>query len=241
MSDGGPAVGLPFGEASAARADGLSIWVMHAVRLGSPSAAVLCLGAHCDDIEIGCGGTLLRWRRERPELEVHWVVFSADATRRGEAEAAAARFLGEGGVKRLVVHDFRDGFFPYEGVAVKEAFEHLKHSVRPDVVFTHQRDDRHQDHRLVSELTWNTFRDHLILEYEVPKWDGDLGQPNAFSPLEERDVDAKVAALVDIYSSQRDRRWFDPDTFRGLMRLRGVECGTRFAEAFHARKLVLST
>jgi len=201
---------------------------------------VLCLGAHCDDIEIGCGGTLLRWRRERPTLEVHWVVFASDPVRRREAELGAACFLGDPRAERLVVHDFREGFLPYHGGAVKEAFEALKQDLRPDLIFTHQRDDRHQDHRLVSELTWNTFRDHLILEYEVPKWDGDLGQPNTFLPLEAQDVEAKIAALIEVYASQRSRHWFDADTFRGLMRLRGVECGAPWAEAFHARKLVLS-
>lgn len=207
-------------------------------RVDSPGR-VLALGAHCDDIEIGCGGTLLELAAQRPRLEVTWVVFCSTAERAAEARASARDFLR--GVPRaeVVVHAFRDGFLPWSGPAVKEAFEALKKSVAsPDVIFTHQRDDRHQDHRLVSELTWNTWRQHLILEYEIPKYDGDLGHPNFFSPLKPEVLDEKVKLLFEHFPSQAGRGWFTADLFRGLARLRGVESGGRelFAEAFHCRK-----
>jgi LmbE family N-acetylglucosaminyl deacetylase len=212
--------------------------------LGAPAAGptrVLCLGAHCDDIEIGCGGTLLRWLEERPELEVRWVVFSSDARRAGEARASVRRFLGAEPDKCLTLHAFRDGFLPYQGAEVKDAFEQLKGEFAPDVVFTHYRHDLHQDHRLVSELTWNTFRGPLVLEYEIPKWDGDLGSPNAFVPLSERQLQRKIEVLMDEYGTQRTRSWFAPDTFRALARLRGVEAAVAegYAEAFYARKVVV--
>jgi LmbE family N-acetylglucosaminyl deacetylase len=203
---------------------------------------VLCLGAHCDDIEIGCGGTLLRWLEERPELEVRWVVFSSDARRAAETRASAARFLAREPDKCLQLHEFRDGFLPYHGAEVKQEFERLKGEYAPDVVFTHYRHDLHQDHRLVSELTWNTFRGPLVLEYEIPKWDGDLGQPNAFVPLAERQLAKKIEILLAEYATQRGKSWFEPETFRSLARLRGMEIAAqeRYAEAFHARKLALS-
>jgi LmbE family N-acetylglucosaminyl deacetylase len=210
--------------------------------LGLPAAdqrRVLCLGAHCDDIEIGCGGTLLRWLEECPELDVRWAVFSSDARRAAELRASARRFLCREPDKCLSVCEFRDGFLPWHGAEVKDEFERLKAEFAPDVVFTHFRHDLHQDHRLVSELTWNTFRGPLILEYEIPKWDGDLGSPNAFVPLAERHVQKKTEILVEAYASQRGRAWFEPETFRALARLRGVESATRYAEAFHARKLTL--
>ena len=212
--------------------------------LGAGAAGVtrvLCLGAHCDDIEIGCGGTLLRWLEERPELEVRWVVFSSDARRAAEARASARRFLGDEPDKRLTLHQFRDGFLPYVGAEVKDAFEQLKAEFAPDVVFTHYRHDLHQDHRLVSELTWNTFRGPLVLEYEIPKWDGDLGNPNAYVALAEHQLRRKIEVLMDEYGTQRGRSWFEPETFRSLARLRGVEAGVPegFAEAFYARKLVV--
>jgi len=207
----------------------------------SGPSRVLCLGAHCDDIEIGCGGTLVRWLEERPDLDVRWAVFSSDPRRAAETRASARRFLGCEPDKRLSVHDFRDGFLPYHAAEVKDAFERLKAEFAPDLVFTHFREDLHQDHRLVSELTWNTFRGPLVLEYEIPKWDGDLGQPNAYVPLAPHQLERKIEILLAEYRTQRDKSWFEPETFRSLARLRGMEAAApeRYAEAFHARKLVL--
>ena len=196
---------------------------------------VLAIGSHADDIEIGCGGTLLRLAQEVETLELHWVVLSAEGERADEARAGAAAFGAE-----AEVLGFRDAFFRYGG-EVKEFFEELKGRVEPDLVFTHHDADRHQDHRLVAELTWNTFRDHLILEYEIPKYDGDLGAPNVFFQLPEDVARRKVELLVDSFPSQREKRWFTEDLFMGLMRLRGMECNapSGLAEAFYARKLSL--
>jgi LmbE family N-acetylglucosaminyl deacetylase len=201
----------------------------------------LCLGAHCDDIEIGCGGTLLRWLEERPDLDVRWVVFSSTPRRAAETRASAQRFLGREPDKCLTLGEFRDGFLPWQGGEVKQEFERLKAEFAPDVILTHYRHDLHQDHRLVSELTWNTFRGPLILEYEIPKWDGDLGQPNAFVPLAESHVARKIEILMAAYETQLGRAWFEPETFRSLLRLRGMEAAApeRYAEAFYARKIVL--
>ena len=214
---------------------------MAGLELIEAASRVLCLGAHCDDIEIGCGGTLLRWLEERPELDVRWVVFSSDARRAAETRASARRFLGREPDKCVQLHEFRDGFLPWQGAEVKEAFERLKAEFSPDVVFTHHRQDLHQDHRLVGELTWNTFRGPMILEYEIPKWDGDLGNPNAFVPLAERHLVKKTDILLEAYASQRGKRWFEAETFRALARLRGVEAAApeRYAEAFYARKVLL--
>jgi LmbE family N-acetylglucosaminyl deacetylase len=208
--------------------------------LGAASR-VLCLGAHCDDIEIGCGGTLLRWLEERPDLDVRWVVFSSTPRRAAETRASAQRFLGREPDKCLTLGEFRDGFLPWQGGEVKQEFERLKAEFAPDVILTHYRHDLHQDHRLVSELTWNTFRGPLILEYEIPKWDGDLGQPNAFVPLAESHVARKIEILMAAYETQLGRAWFEPETFRSLLRLRGMEAAApeRYAEAFYARKIVL--
>ncbi len=209
--------------------------------LAAGPRSVLCLGAHCDDIEIGCGGTVLRLLEANPELEVHWVVLCSDELRRAEAQEGARRFLGAGAEKRVRIQGFRDGFLPYAGVEVKEFFERLKGEVRPDLILTHYRSDLHQDHRVVSELTWNTFRNHLILEFEIPKYDGDLGVPNFFVPLSEEQVARKCELVLASFPSQRGRRWFSEDTFRALMRLRGIECNApdAHAEAFYARKIVL--
>lgn len=200
---------------------------------------VLCLGAHADDLEIGCGGTLLTLARRR--WACHWVIFSADPTRAREARRGAARFLRAVGRRTIVVQGYRDGFFPHQGAAIKEYFEELKRAVSPDVIFTHHRDDRHQDHRLIAELTWNTFRDHLILEYEVPKYDGDLGRPNCLVALPRAVAERKIRYLLASFPSQRAKRWFTAETFRGLMRLRGVEAAAPggYAEAFYGHKLVL--
>lgn len=203
-----------------------------------PIRRVLAVGCHADDIEIGCGATLLAVTRAQPEVAVTWVVLAAAGERADEARAGAEAFLVEAGSTDVLVHDFRDGFLPYSGGAVKDAFESLK-PVDPDLVFTHARADLHQDHRLACELTWNTFRDHLVLEYEIPKYDGDLGTPNVFVPLSEEQVDEKLRLIRDTYGSQAGKHWFDDELFRSLLRLRGMEAATRYAEAFTCPKLSL--
>jgi LmbE family N-acetylglucosaminyl deacetylase len=202
---------------------------------------LLCLGAHADDIEIGCGGLVLSLIREQRALDVTWVVFSGTPERRAEARRGASLFLAKAAGKRVMLHKFKDGFFPFDP-GVKEAFEALK-KTSPDIVLTHYRDDRHQDHRMLSDLAWNTFRDQIILEYEIPKWDGDLGVPNCFVPLDEKVAALKVSYLEQAFGSQRNKDWFSEETFRGLMRLRGMECRAPdgYAEAFYSRKLLLST
>jgi LmbE family N-acetylglucosaminyl deacetylase len=206
----------------------------------SDPLVVLCLGAHSDDIEIGCGGTLLRFQGTFSRLKFHWVVFSASGVRREEARKAADLFTA-GCEKEVVLKDYRDGFLPYIGSEVKDCFEDIKRRVNPDIIFTHWRGDAHQDHRLLADLTWNTFRDHLILEYEVPKYDGDMGRPNLFVPLESPLCERKVDGLFQAFPSQRSKRWFDRETFLGLMRIRGMESNapSGYAEAFYCRKLVL--
>jgi LmbE family N-acetylglucosaminyl deacetylase len=200
---------------------------------------VLCLGAHCDDIEIGCGGTMLRLVRERPEVSVHWVVFGSDTVRAREARDSASKFLGGVRHKTVTVKDFKNSFFPYCGEQIKEIFEQLKGEVAPDIIFTHSREDLHQDHRIVSELTWNTFRDHLILEYEIPKYDGDLGRPNLFVPLTDEEWKGKIDLILASFESQKNKRWFTRDTFQSIMRLRGVESNSPsgYAEGFSCRKV----
>ena len=206
--------------------------------LARPIERVLAIGCHADDIEIGCGGTLISLSRARPGLALTWVVLAAPGDRAGEARASARAFLADAEISDVRIHEFRDGFLPYSGGEVKEVFEDLK-DVRPDLVFTHTRHDLHQDHRLACELTWNTFRNHLILEYEIPKYDGDLSAPNVFVPLEESQVEEKLRILRDHYATQRSKHWFDDELFRGLMRLRGMESASRYAEAFTCRKLTL--
>jgi LmbE family N-acetylglucosaminyl deacetylase len=203
---------------------------------------VLCLGAHCDDIEIGCGGTLLRWIERNPDLTVWWVVVSSTPVRAEEATRCAERFLGGVKEKQIIVKPFRASFFPYEGEAIKEFFEELKGSVKPDVILTHYRHDLHQDHRVMCDLTWNTFRNHFILEYEIPKYDGDLGVPNMFVPLEERHYSQKIDHLLECFPSQSDKHWFSRETFMALMRLRGMESASpsAYAEAFYCRKACLA-
>jgi len=201
---------------------------------------VLCLGAHSDDIEIGCGGTILFLREKYLNIELQWVVFNAIGVREGEARRAANLFGGSG-LRELTLKSFPDGFMPYVGGEVKTAFEQLKQSPMPDLIFCPWSNDAHQDHRLVSELTWNTFRDHLILEYEIPKYDGDMGRPNVFVPLEAAQYRKKIEDLFDVFQSQHSKPWFEESTFLSLMRLRGMECNapSGHAEAFHCRKLVL--
>lgn len=205
-----------------------------------PLSHVLCLGAHADDIEIGCGGTILTLLESEPPLTVTWVVCSADGVRATEARQSAERFLETAAKREIVIHNFRDGFFPHAGVQIKEAFEELKAGISPDLVFTHYRHDLHQDHRLIAELTWNTFRDHLILEYEVPKYDGDLGAPNVFVPVDDRICRRKIDLLLTGFGSQRDKTWFSEELFRSMLRLRGMECNavSTYAEAFYVKKLV---
>jgi LmbE family N-acetylglucosaminyl deacetylase len=211
-------------------------------RSGRALEQVLCLGAHCDDLEIGCSGTILKLIGEHPEISVTWVVLGSTEVRAREAIDSAHALLGPLKKKNIVIRSFRDGFFPYVGGEIKAYFEELKGEVSPDVVFTHYRHDLHQDHRLIAELTWNTFRDHLILEYEIPKYDGDMGNPNMFVPLDEARCRRKIANILTSFPSQKDRHWFTEDLFRALLRLRGMEANspTGFAEAFYCRKAVLS-
>jgi len=201
---------------------------------------VLCLGCHSDDIEIGCGGSILRLAHEHPNCKFHWVVLNAVGTRETEARRGAELFAGDR-IGTLLLKDFQDGFMPYDGGQVKTVFERELKQLSPDLVFTHYGRDAHQDHRLVSELTWNTFRDHLILEYEIPKYDGDLGRPNVFFPLEAEVYQRKVGHLMDVFGSQRSKRWFERETFLSIMRLRGMECNapSGYAEAFYCRKLLV--
>ena len=215
---------------------------MHRIEL-LPKAAgptrILALGAHCDDIEIGCGGTMLRLAAERSDLEVLWVVFSSTPERAAEARASAADFLAGFSRWRLLVHEFRDGYLPYAGAAVKEAFEALMKDYTPDVIFTHHRDDRHQDHRLVSELTWNTWRNHLVLEYEIPKYDGDFGSPSVFAPLTAAVLDRKIDLILAHFQSQLNKHWLARDLLQAVARIRGMECVApeQVAEAFYSRKV----
>lgn len=210
-------------------------------RHGAEPKSALFLGAHCDDIEIGCGGTMLWLASRYPNIRIDWVVFASNEVRAAETTRCQHRFLAEHSNKSLIFHTFRNGYFPHIGAEIKDSFETLKAAVAPDLIFTHFRDDRHQDHRTISELTWNTFRSHLILEYEIPKYDGDSMQPNFFCPLTAEAVGQKCDYLQDCYVSQLDKQWFTPDTFRGLARLRGIECDaqTGFAEAFYCRKMAV--
>ena len=213
------------------------------LRLETPGRPlrVLFLGAHPDDIEIGCGGTVLELARST-EIDAQWVVFTgAGSNREAEAKSGAAQFLEAVHEKTVHIEAFRDGHLPFQGTEVKEYFERKLKPIEPDIIFTHYRSDRHQDHRVISDLTWNTFRNHLILEYEVPKYDGDLGCPNYFVPLEPTTCEQKVDAVMDVFTTQADRHWFTPDLFRAMMRIRGVESAspTGLAEAFHCRKGLL--
>ena len=201
---------------------------------------ILCLGCHSDDIEIGCGGTVLQLAEQYPVCEFHWVVFSALGPRRAEAERASELFAGAR-MKSRMLKEFPDAFMPFVGAEVKTFFEELKRSVSPDLVLTHSRKDAHQDHRLIAELTWNSFRNHFILEYEIPKYDGDMGQPSVFVPLRKEQCEKKIAFLQDAFKTQLGKRWFEPETFMALMRLRGMECNAEsgYAEAFYCRKLMI--
>ena len=202
---------------------------------------VLCLGAHCDDVEIGCGGTLVRLAESHPDAHFDWVVLSGDEARAMETKEAATRLFPESASVEIHPFGFRDGYMPWQAAEIKQALADFSQRVSPGLIFTHFRDDLHQDHRLVAELTRNLFRDHLILEYEIPKYDGDVGRPNVFVPLEQHHVDTKVSALIDSFKSQSDKHWFNSETFLALLRLRGIEAGRdcQYAEAFHAYKLRL--
>jgi LmbE family N-acetylglucosaminyl deacetylase len=212
-------------------------------RAGAP-LTILCLGAHCDDLEIGAGGTIMRLMAEHPGSTVHWVVFTASANpiRQEEARGSAAELLAPLG-ERAHYHQkaFRESFFPAEWTQIKVFFEELKSAVEPDVVLTHHRRDLHQDHRIISELSLNSFRDHVIAEFEIPKYDADLGVPNLYVPLTQTMAQRKIEMLMRHFASQRGRRWFKPETYEGIMRIRGIECNAPegYAEAFHVRKLIL--
>lgn len=208
----------------------------------SRAKRILCLGAHSDDIEIGAGGTILRLLAENPAIEIRWVVFcGANDLRRTEAINSADKFLAGCATKQVDVHSFRDGYLPSQWDQVKDQFELLKKSFQPDLIFTQFRDDRHQDHRTLSDLAYNTWRDHTILEYEILKYDGDLGRPNCYAPIPAELCDRKVRLLMECFGTQRSRQWFTEDTFRAMLRIRGVECNSpsRFAEAFHVRKFTI--
>jgi LmbE family N-acetylglucosaminyl deacetylase len=200
----------------------------------------LFIGAHSDDIEIGCGGTILTLLGGRSDVQVLWVVFSAGGQRTGEAQRSAQAMLPKGSQRDIRVFDFRTSYFPSQAVEIKECFETLKRFA-PDVVFTHCVDDRHQDHKVLADLTWNTFRDHMILEYEIPKYEGDLGHPNVYVPLTKAVAQKKARHLCRHFQTQGNKHWFSEDTFLALARLRGIECAstTGLAEGFHARKVVL--
>lgn len=201
---------------------------------------VLCLGSHCDDIEIGCGGTILRLIESYTNILFYWVVFSSNSQREPEAYESANSFLRNAKEKHITIKNFRDGFFPFIGMEIKEIFEQLKQEFYPDIIFTHYRNDLHQDHRLISEFTWNTFRNHLILEYEIPKYDGDLGSPNFFVHLDEVICQNKTKYILDSFQSQKGKQWFTEDTFLSILRLRGIESNApgKYAEAFYCRKVV---
>jgi len=203
--------------------------------------SVLCLGAHADDIEIGCGGTLLKLAEQNRNLSVHWVVLSATPSRSREARQSAKLFLRNAGRQQLVLKRFRDSYFPFVGTQIKNFMHQLSRQVSPDVIFTHQRGDLHQDHRLVAELTRNAFRNHLVLEYEIPKYDGDLGTPNVYVHIDQAVAEQKVKHICQTFKTQRKKQWFDADTFLALLRLRGVESNspTKYAEAFYCPKMLL--
>jgi LmbE family N-acetylglucosaminyl deacetylase len=211
------------------------------VRRGQP-LRLLCIGAHSDDLEIGCGGTVLTWLLNMPAVEVTWVVLSAEGARASEAQRSARILLARASSRKILIANFRDCFLQSQYTDVKGYFENLKKEIAPDIVLTHWLQDRHQDHRMAAELTWNTWRNHLVLEYEIPKYEGDLVTPNVYVPISASLARRKVSHLERCFSSQRGKDWFGPDTFLGLMRLRGLESRSQsgFAEAFHARKLVLS-
>jgi LmbE family N-acetylglucosaminyl deacetylase len=207
----------------------------------STTYKVLCLGSHSDDIEIGSGGTILQLINFHRDIEFYWVVFSANTRRAEEAQQSANAFLENVQKKTVILKNFKESFFPFLGEQIKDFFEQIKGDFSPDIIFTHFRDDLHQDHRQISQLTWNTFRDHLILEYEIPKYDGDIGSPNCFVHLEEPVCQKKIDYILNNFASQKNKLWFDRETFLSLLRLRGVESNSpsKYAEGFYCRKMVL--
>lgn len=201
---------------------------------------VVALGAHADDIEIGAGGLIQRLVADTPSLSIRWLVASATPERRREAEKASSRLVGSVSDCTLDIGDLRDGFLPFLGPAPKEWL--IRHAgFEPDIVICPRGEDLHQDHRLVGQLAWQVFRSSLIFEYEIPKYEGDLGRPNVYVVLDRATAERKVATILEAFPSQRSRRWFEPETFWALLRLRGIEAAspTGFAEAFHASKIVL--
>lgn len=214
---------------------------MQSLSISSSTKRILCIGAHVDDIEIGCGGFLLRMLAERNDLEVVWAIATADEIRKAEAHESSEKFLADAMTRKLHFFDLPDGYLPYVGQETKKAMFDLQQQFTPDLVFTHRLEDRHQDHRLLAELTWNTYRNQIILEYEIPKYEGDLGQPNVFAPLSQEACERKIEYLQTCFNSQQDKPWFAPETFWAMLRLRGLEAksDSHLAEAFTARKLVL--
>jgi LmbE family N-acetylglucosaminyl deacetylase len=202
---------------------------------------LLLLGAHSDDIEIGCGGTILRLLKDGHETDICWIVFSSNEQRAHEAAESANLFLADSPRKRVIVEQFRESFFPYVATQIKDYFEKIKVEFDPDIIFTHYRNDQHQDHRLIHDLTWNTFRNHMILEYEIMKYDGDLGNPNLFMHLDKTTCSRKIEHILRSFHSQKERSWFREDVFLSLLRLRGMECNApeEYAEGFYCRKAVV--
>ena len=219
---------------------------MFALNLPSPRGRrleLLCIGAHCDDIEIGCGGTLLALQQQHLDCRIHWLVLTSTPSRREETLAAATAFMRPSARGEVRICDFRDGFLPAHFTDVKAQFESFKRLVEPDLVFTHYGMDRHQDHSLTSQVTWQTFRDHMVWEYEIPKYDGDLATPNMYVMLPEAIAAQKVDVIMRSFASQAGKPWFKADNLRAIMRLRGLESRAQsgFAEGFHCRKLVCSS
>lgn len=200
---------------------------------------ILCLGAHPDDIELGCGATLLKIISSCAVDKIKWIVFTSNKLREKEARQSAKMFLSMVEDKDIIVKNFKDGFLPFSATEIKEYFEEIKHEFNPDIIFTHFRNDRHQDHRLVSDFTWNTWRNNLIMEYEIHKYDGDLSNPNFYVPLEEKFLNKRNNILLTVFKSQTSKQWFDELNFKALPRLRGVESAKKFAEAFYVRKIIL--
>lgn len=209
------------------------------IALNSDPKTILLMGAHCDDIEIGCGGTVLQLIDKFPAAHFEWVVFSSTPTRAQEARASASRFLANAGSKNVTIKQFRNGYFPYVGSEIKDFFETLKIQVNPDLIFTHHIEDQHQDHRVLGELTWNTFRDHLIFEFEIPKYDGGLRSPNFFVSVTPSHFEQKIMNLLECFATEATKQWFTRETFAALLRLRGIESNspTGFAEGFYCRKI----
>lgn len=201
----------------------------------------LCLGAHSDDIEIGCGGTILRLNEELPKSEFKWVVFSGNGDRKNEAMQSASTFLKKVKSKEINIYDFKESYFPYIGAKIKDNFEKLKNEFNPDIIFTHYLYDAHQDHKLISHLTWNTYRDQVIFEYEIPKYEGDLKTPNVYVTLDELIVKKKINYLIKFFQTQRKKSWFSEETFRSILKIRAIEsgCSNEYAEGFHCRKMIL--